>query len=361
MSELHLTRTQYLEFEKLTLGAFEPVKGFMDMDALRSVVEHMRLPDGTPFTLPILLSVDSETMHRLRGLPRITLVYQDIEVGVLIPESFYTCDKVHISSALFGTADKAHPGVRFFLDSGDWFISGPVKPATPLPSIFSRPNELTPLQSKSLFKNRGWKSIAGFQTRNVPHRAHEYLQRVALEYVDGLFLQPLVGRKKTGDFTQEAVLQGYKTLIKGFYPSERITLSLLTTAMRYAGPREAIFHAIIRRNYGCTHFIIGRDHAGVGNFYGKYDAHRLAEQFSGELGITILPLHGPFHCRRCDSIATEKTCPHYETDPNSISHISGTDMRAILIEGRAPDPRLMRPEIVAALHGVPIFIEQEDD
>jgi len=361
MSELHLTRTQYLEFEKLALGAYEPVKDFMDEDTFRSVVERMRLPDGTPFTLPILLSIDLETMQRLRGLPRITLAYQGVEVGVLAPESFYTCNKAQVSFALFGTTDKAHPGVRFFLEGGDWFISGPISPITPLPQILPHSNELTPLQAKSLFKNRGWKSVAGFQTRNVPHRAHEYLQRVALEYVDGLFLQPLVGRKKTGDFTPEAVLRGYTALIEGFYPSERIALSLLTTAMRYAGPREAIFHAIIRRNYGCTHFIIGRDHAGVGNFYGKYDAHQLAEQFSGELGITILPLHGPFHCRRCDSIVTEKTCPHHETDPSSISHISGTDMRAILIEGRAPDTRLMRSEIVNALRGVPIFIEQEDD
>ncbi|MEZ5648083.1 MAG: sulfate adenylyltransferase [Alphaproteobacteria bacterium] len=361
MSELHLTRTQYLEFEKLILGAYKPVSAFMNIDTLRSVVQEMRLPDGQPFTLPILLSIDHETMQRLRGLPRVTLIYQNTEVGELIPENFFTCDKIEICSTIFGTVDQSHPGVRFFLNSNDWFIGGPVRSLTSLFSESLGPDELTPQQSISLFKSKGWKTIAGFQTRNVPHRAHEYLQRTTLEHVDGLFLQPLVGRKKRGDYTPEAILQGYKTLIKDFYPHNRVVLSLLTTAMRYAGPREAIFHAIIRRNYGCTHFIVGRDHAGVGDFYGKYDAHRLAEKFAGELGITILPLHGPFHCRRCDSIVTEKTCPHHEMDPTSINHISGTDMRAILVEGKTPDPRLMRPEIVAALHGIPIFIEQEDD
>jgi sulfate adenylyltransferase len=194
----------------------------------------------------------------------------------------------------------------------------------------------------------------------VPHRAHEYLQRVALELCDGLFIQPLVGRKKRGDYTPEAVLGGYKALITNMLPRERVLLGVLSTAMRYAGPREAIFHAIIRRNYGCTHFIIGRDHAGVQSFYGKYDAHALAKKFAAELGITILALHGPFHCRICDGIATEKTCPHIETQPDAVTEISGTLMRQLLSEATMPRPELMRPEVIAAISDLPMFVEGDD-
>lgn len=360
MRELHLTQSQYLEFEKLALGAFLPVTGFMDEDTFYSVVTRMRLPDGQPFTLPILLDLSAADAQRLRGDSQISLIYQNKEVGQLLPNSFYTCDKVKAAEHIFGTSDMAHPGVRFFMEGGDWFVGGSITSTFINPATFSKANELTPVEAKTFFKNKGWKTIVGFQTRNVPHRAHEYLQRVALEYVDGLFLHPLVGRKKRGDYSQEAILAGYQTLVQKFYPSNRVVLSLLTTAMRYAGPREAVFHAIIRRNYGCTHFIVGRDHAGVGSYYDKYAAHQLAKRFEGELGIIILPFHGPFYCQRCDGIVTEKTCPHHATDPQSVKDISGTDMRSILTGGSRPDPRLMRPEIVSALQGLPIFIEHED-
>jgi sulfate adenylyltransferase len=213
---------------------------------------------------------------------------------------------------------------------------------------------LTPEETRAEFKARGWKTVVGFQTRNVPHRAHEYLQRVALETIDGIFVQPLVGRRKVGDYTPQAIMCGYRTLIGTFLPRERVVLGILSTVMRYAGPREAVFHAIIRRNYGCTHFIVGRDHAGVGSWYGEYDAHELTRQFGSELGIEILHLRGFFFCPICDGIVTEKTCPHLGTP--SARAISGTDMRRILVDGAVPDPRLMRPEIVAALKGVPLFI-----
>jgi sulfate adenylyltransferase len=195
----------------------------------------------------------------------------------------------------------------------------------------------------------------------VPHRAHEYLQRVALEHVDGLFLHPLVGKKKRGDFTPEAVITGYRALIDEFYPSDRVLFGILTTSMRYAGPREAVFHAIVRRNYGCTHFVVGRDHAGVGDFYGSYDAHVLTQRFDGELGIEILRLRGPYHCKMCDSIVTDKTCRHGTTQPDAITQISGTDMRAMLSAGGNPDPNLMRPQIIEALRDVQLFIEEEDE
>jgi len=219
---------------------------------------------------------------------------------------------------------------------------------------------LSPAETRALFERKGWKTVAGFQTRNIPHRAHEYLQRVALELVDGLFIQPLVGRKKRGDFAPEAILTAYRSLIEGFYPADQVHLDILTTAMRYAGPREAVFHAIIRRNYGCTHFIVGRDHAGVGDFYGKYDAHQLTQRFDGELGIEILRLKGPFHCAICDTIATENSCPHETTSPGAVTHISGTDMRAMLSGGRDPEPHLMRWQLIETLRGQPLFIEEDE-
>ena len=201
----------------------------------------------------------------------------------------------------------------------------------------------------------------GFQTRNVPHRAHEYLHRTALEHVDGLFIQPLIGRKKKGDYTREAILAGYRALLDGCYPEDRVELGVLTTAMRYAGPREAVFHAIIRRNYGCTHFIVGRDHAGVGGYYGDYDAQWLATSFEGELGIRIMPLNGPYHCHVCEGTVTEQTCRHFVTDPDSVVPISGTEVRNYLRAREDPPAFMMRRSVAQALHAVPLFIEDEGE
>lgn len=360
MAELEINYSQYLELEKLALGAFAPLQGFMNEDEFRSVVFDMRTMDGAPFTLPVVLDVSAEDAKRLKGRPTVSLIYKGVDVGVLSLESVYSCDKELVSRAVYGTSEIQHPGVRFFKDGGDWFIGGPVVLTQRVSKKYDQ-YELTPDEAKRKIADNGWQTIAGFQTRNVPHRAHEYLQRVALEHVDGLFLQPLVGRKKRGDYAPEAVIHGYEKLVRDFYPPDRIIFGVLLTSMRYAGPREAVFHAIVRRNYGCTHFIIGRDHAGVGDYYGLYDAHNLSRRFDGELGIEILRLHGPFYCKKCATIATDKTCPHVASDPAAISQISGTDMRAILSGGQVPQPELMRPEIVDALSGVTIFIEDEDE
>ena len=359
MSELELSYSQYLELEKLALGAFAPLTGFMNEDEFWSSVKQMRLSNGAVFPLPVLLDVSLEDVSRLRGLPVVNLTYQGVEVGSLSLESIFTCDKQLVSEKVYGTSSTDHPGVRFFETGGDWFLGGAIKLKQRVKTSLSS-HELTPSESKKIIADRGWKTVVGFQTRNVPHRAHEYLQRVALEYVDGLFLHPLVGRKKQGDYTPQAIIQGYKALIKGFLPENRVIFGILMTSMRYAGPREAIFHAIIRRNYGCTHFIVGRDHAGVGNYYELYDAHDLAVRFDGELGIDILRLHGPYYCSICETIVTDKTCPHENTQPESVHHISGTDMRSILSGGQEPQPHLMRPQIVKALEGLPLFIEEEN-
>jgi len=359
VTELELNRDQYLELEKLALGAFRPLSGFMDEDQFRTVVETMRLPDGAVFPLPVVLDLSPEQARAARGRRRVTLVHAGCEVGEIAPESFYGCDKLGTARKLFGTDDVAHPGVAHFLRLGEVFVGGPVR-LTQRVELDISPFELTPERTRRLFAERGWTRVVGFQTRNVPHRAHEYLQRVALEHADGLFVQPLVGRKKVGDYTPDAIIAGYRAMIERFLPSERVVFGILSTAMRYAGPREALFHAIIRRNYGCTHFIIGRDHAGVGGYYGKYDAHELTRRFEGELGIEIMRFCGPHYCAVCGGIATEKTCPHAATAPEAVSDISGTDIRAALTNGGAPNASLIRPEIVAALRDVDLFVRADE-
>ncbi|MXN67061.1 sulfate adenylyltransferase [Stappia sp. GBMRC 2046] len=359
MSELVLDRIRYFELEKLAFGAFQPVTGFMTEDEFNSVVERRRLPDGSPFPLPIVLGVGASDAERMRGAHRVSLLHEGHEVGEIDPQSVFTVDKAAAARKIYGTDDIAHPGVRFFMQGGDWFVGGPVSLKKRITHSLTK-YELTPAETRRLFRSRGWKSVVGFQTRNVPHRAHEYLQRVALEIADGLFVQPLVGLRKAGDYTPEAVVAGYRALIDGFFPPERVVLGILTTSMRYAGPREAVFHAIIRRNYGCTHFVVGRDHAGVGSYYGKYEAHEATREFEGELGIEVLRLNGPFYCNGCRTIVTEHTCRHFSQAPAMITEISGTDIRSALAGKKAVDAKIIRPEIVAALADVPLFIEGEE-
>jgi sulfate adenylyltransferase len=357
MKSIPLDRDQYLELEKIGLGAFAPLTGFMDEKSFMSVTETMRLPSGAVFSLPVILDIDEASAREIRDAANVDLVFDGIVVGRLKPNDFYSCDRKHVARKVFGTDDPAHPGVSHFYGLGPVFVGGEVE-LLRRASFDISADELTPSETKEIFRARGWARVVGFQTRNVPHRAHEYLQRVALEQVDGLFVQPLVGRKRAGDFTPQAVMAGYRALIKGFFPNDRVVLGILSTLMRYAGPREAVFHAIIRRNYGCSHFIVGRDHAGVGDWYGLYDAHELTRRFDGDLGIQIMRLHGPYFCTTCDSIVTERTCPHHDT--SAAHHISGTFMRNVLVRGEKPDSQLMRPEIVNALKGVPLFIKEDE-
>ena len=359
MSELVLSRSQYLEFEKLALGVFDPLNGFMNEDEFNAVVTGLRLPDGAPFTLPVFLDVSEDDAVRFRGRPHVTLVFAGHEVGRLELDSIYCCDKEKVAASVFGTADPTHPGVGFFYRGGNRFLGGSVT-LTDRVGVDVTESELTPAETRTEFARRGWNSIVGFQTRNVPHRAHEYLQRVALEIADGLLVQPLIGRRKVGDYTPDAVMTGYRALIGPILPANRVLLSVLTTNMRYAGPREAIFHAIIRRNYGCTHFIVGRDHAGVGNYYGMYEAHEMARRFDGELGIEIMRLSGPYYCCVCGGIVTERSCPHQDTSPDEVFQISGTDIRAHLASGAPPDYRLIRREVHDALNGVPLFTKEDE-
>ena len=359
-AQLRINRRQYLELQNVATGVFAPLSGFMNEEEFGSVVETMRLPGGEPFPLPVVLDVEEEQARDLRRAERLTLALDGAEVGRVDVQGWFTCDKRSVAEQVYGTSDPNHPGVAHFFGMGERFVGGPVRLVQRLPSDFDG-YDMTPAQSRDYFAQRGWSTVVGFQTRNVPHRAHEYLLRLALERADGLFVQPLIGRKKCGDYTPEAILAGYRTLIDGFLPRKRVLLGVLTTAMRYAGPREALFHAIVRRNYGCTHFIVGRDHAGVGDYYGTYEAHDLARRFEGELGIEVLRLFGPFYCGRCDGIVTERTCPHVEDAPDATRQISGTYVRSMLQNGGSCPPELMRPEVVDSIRSVPIFIDEDDE
>jgi sulfate adenylyltransferase len=354
---LRINRRQYLELKNVSNRVFAPLTELMGKDAFNSVVETMRLPNSDVFPLPVVLDLTQEQAKEVRHADRLALLFGHDHVGEMTPQEIFNCEKPAVAEKIFGTRDLAHPGVAHFFAMGDQFVGGPVKLNQELTFEFSE-YELLPYQTRAHFAAMGWKTVVGFQTRNVPHRAHEYLLRLGLEIADGLFIQPLVGTKRKGDYTPEAILTGYRTLIDGFLPPDKVLLGVLSTAMRYAGPREAIFHSIIRRNYGCTHFIVGRDHAGVGSYYGLYEAHDLTRQFEDELGIQILRFAGPFYCKLCDGIATERSCPHISSAPQATRQISGTEVRSILLHENGCPPELMRPEVVAGLQGLELFITE---
>lgn len=360
VANLSINLRQYLELHDIGIGAFAPLDGFMLEDEFASVVETMRLPDGSVFPLPVVLDLTDEQARQARAATTLTLNFEGQDVAEVAPEGLFTCEKLTVAEQVFGTTDQNHPGVAHFLSMGDWFVGGPVVLKKKMALEFSD-YDRTPEETRAHFARQGWNTVVGFQTRNVPHRAHEYLLRMGLELADGLFVQPLVGRKKRGDYSPMAILTSYNALIDDFLPSERVLLGVLSTWMRYAGPREALFHAIIRRNYGCTHFIVGRDHAGVGDYYGKYQAQELTRNFQDEIGIQILPLSGPYYCQICDGIVTERTCPHMESTPQATKQISGTDMRAILSNGATCPPELMRPAVVDSLRDLQIFITEDEE
>jgi sulfate adenylyltransferase len=348
LPSLELARRELCDLELLASGGFSPLTGFLGADDYRAVVDTLHLADGLVWTVPITLAVDETRARQLRTGQQIALRAPDGALaGSLLVEEVYRVDLEHEARAVFRTADVAHPGVAARYAQGTWRVGGPVRALRrPAPEPFAR-YTLTPAETRASFAARGWRTVVGFQTRNPVHRAHEYLQKVALEMVDGLLLHPLVGDTKADDIPADVRLRCYEVLLEHYYPAERVVLATLPAAMRYAGPREAVHHALIRQNYGCTHFIVGRDHAGVGSYYDPYDAQRIFAEFApGEIGIQPLFFENTFFCRACGAMASAKTCPH---GPENHVTLSGTRVREMLAAGQAPPPEFSRVEVAAVL------------
>jgi sulfate adenylyltransferase len=327
----------------LGIGAFSPLEGFMVPEDFRATLHEQRLTNGVPWTIPVVLDV---TATQAGGLgSEVGLWYAGQPLALLSEVSPYRYDRHAYAKRVFGTDGLKHPGVAHVFDLGEVLLGGTVTVLAEAETPFAS-YRLTPRETRALFTARGWRTVVGFQTRNVPHLGHEYVQKTALTFVDGIFLNPVIGRKKAGDFRDEVILATYEALVRHYYPPERTTLATLHTEMRYAGPREAVFHAIVRKNFGCTHFIVGRDHAGVGDFYTPYAAQEIFEEFP-DLGITPLFFTAFFYCRRCGSVANEKTCPHGSADRLDFS---GTLLRRLLSDRRAPDG-LIRPEVAEVILG----------
>ena len=342
LETLTLTSRELSDLDMFASGALSPLEGFMGLDDYESVLESMRLANGLPWALPVCLAVPEVP----KG-DRVALADGEGRVhGVLDVGTVYPYAKEVEAERAFATTDAAHPGVARLYGQAPLYVSGPVtvfeRVEPPFPDLAKDPAE-----TRAEFVERGWKRVVGFQTRNPIHRAHEYLTKVALETVDGLLIHPLVGDTKSDDVAAATRVECYRVLLDGYYPADRIVLSAFPAAMRYAGPREAIWHAICRKNYGCSHFIVGRDHAGVGDYYGTYDAQLIFDEFEPhELDVEPMFFEHSFWCRACGSMASAKTCPH---DREHHVLLSGTRVRELLAAGELPPVEFSRPEVAAVL------------
>jgi sulfate adenylyltransferase len=335
------------DLEMIAVGAFSPLTGFMTSRDYHGVVNDMRLTSGLPWSLPVTLSASKDDAKAYEGKQIALTDEAGTPLAIMDVEEAFEYDKKDEARRVYRTDEEVHPGVAAVYAQGEMLIGGPIR-------LFQRQqhseflrHRRDPKETRAAFAEKGWKTIVGFQTRNPVHRAHEYIQKCAMETVDALLLHPLVGATKDDDIPANVRMACYEALLGSYYPEGRVLLSVFPAAMRYAGPREAIFHALVRKNYGCSHFIVGRDHAGVGSYYGTYDAQHIFGEFTrGDLGITPMFFENSFFCRNCGSMGTAKTCPHPDDDHVSLS---GTKVREMLSQGQMPPVEFSRPEVAQIL------------